>query len=116
MWYEHFIVFVIFVVVDETISRKVVDILVSIAPDISPVCIDQQEWSEGTNCGMFNAVYGTMVAALLYYKKFVKSLTKLGWEFRFLVPISGTPIGSGIPDPFPIRKILVGKILIEFRC
>ncbi len=23
-----------------------------------------------------NAVYGTMVAALLYYKKFVKSLTK----------------------------------------
>ncbi len=40
----------------------------------------------------------------------------LGWEFRFLVPISGTPIGSRIPDPFPIPKIPVGKILIKFRC
>jgi hypothetical protein len=40
----------------------------------------------------------------------------LGWEFRVLVPISGTPIGSGIPDPFPIPKIPVGKFLIKFRC
>jgi hypothetical protein len=31
----------------------------------------------------------------------------LGWEFRFLVPISGTPIGGGIPIPFMIPKILV---------
>jgi hypothetical protein len=34
----------------------------------------------------------------------------LGWEFKFLVPISGTPIGSGIPIPFLIPKILVGKL------
>ncbi len=40
----------------------------------------------------------------------------LGWEFQFLIPISGTPTGSGIPDPFPIPKIPVGKILIEFCC
>ncbi len=33
----------------------------------------------------------------------------LGWEFRFLVPISGTPIGSGIPIPFLIPKIPVEK-------
>ena len=33
----------------------------------------------------------------------------LGWEFQFLVPISGTPIGSGIPIPFSIPKITVGK-------
>jgi hypothetical protein len=33
----------------------------------------------------------------------------LGWEFRFLVPISGTPIESGIPIPFLIPKIPVGK-------
>jgi hypothetical protein len=33
---------------------------------------------------------------------------KLGWEFRFLVPISGTPIRSGIPIPFSIPKIQVG--------
>jgi hypothetical protein len=32
----------------------------------------------------------------------------LGWEFQFLVPNSGTPIGSGIPIPFPIPEILVG--------
>jgi hypothetical protein len=33
----------------------------------------------------------------------------LGWEFQFLVPISGTPIVSGIPIPFLIPKIPVGK-------
>ncbi len=31
----------------------------------------------------------------------------LGWEFQFLVPISGTPIGSGIPILFPIPDIPV---------
>jgi hypothetical protein len=30
-----------------------------------------------------------------------------GWEFRFFVPISGTPIGSGIPIPFSIPEIPV---------
>jgi hypothetical protein len=29
-----------------------------------------------------NALYGTMVAALLYYKKFVKSLTKQGYKLN----------------------------------
>jgi hypothetical protein len=48
--------------------------------------------------------------------RFVVITANLGWEFRFLVLISGTPIGSGIPDPFTIPKIPVGKILIEFRC
>ncbi len=32
----------------------------------------------------------------------------LGWVFQFSVPISGTPIGSGIPFPFSIPKIPVG--------
>ncbi len=32
-----------------------------------------------------------------------------GWEFRFLVPISGTPIVSGISIPCLIPKILVGN-------
>ncbi len=35
----------------------------------------------------------------------------LGWEFQFLVPISGTPIVSGIPIPFLIPKITVGYFL-----
>jgi hypothetical protein len=47
---------------------------------------------------------------------FAPYLESLGWEFRFMVPISGTPTGSGIPDPFPIPKIPVGKILIKSRC
>jgi hypothetical protein len=34
----------------------------------------------------------------------------LGWEFRIMVPISGTPFGSGILDPFPIPKIPVRKM------
>jgi hypothetical protein len=33
---------------------------------------------------------------------------RLGWEFQFLVMISGTPIGSGIPIPFLIPEIPVG--------
>ena len=37
----------------------------------------------------------------------VQSPPQLGWEFRFLVPISGTPIGSGIPILFQIPGILV---------
>jgi hypothetical protein len=40
----------------------------------------------------------------------------LGWEFRFLVPISGTPIVSGNPIPFLIPKIPVGIFLLKFRC
>jgi hypothetical protein len=35
---------------------------------------------------------------------------RLGWEFQFLVPISGTPIGSGILIPFLIPEIPVGFI------
>jgi hypothetical protein len=34
-------------------------------------------------------------------------LVELGWEFRFSVPISGTPIGSRIPIPCPIPDIPV---------
>ncbi len=40
----------------------------------------------------------------------------LGWEFRFLVPITGTPIGSRIPIPFSIPEILVRFFCFEFRC
>jgi hypothetical protein len=38
-----------------------------------------------------------------------KQLFSLGWEFRFLVPISEIHFGSGIPDPLPIPKIPDGK-------
>jgi hypothetical protein len=42
-------------------------------------------------------------------------MLELGWEFQFLLPISGTPIGSGIPIPFSIPMIPVG-FFFEFRC
>ncbi len=37
----------------------------------------------------------------------------IGWEFQFLVPISGTPIVSGIPILFWIPKILVKKYILN---
>jgi hypothetical protein len=37
----------------------------------------------------------------------------LGWEFQFLVPISGTPIGSGIQILFLILDIPVDFFLIS---
>jgi hypothetical protein len=36
------------------------------------------------------------------------SRVRLGWEFQFLVLISGTPIGCRIPILFLIPDILVG--------
>jgi hypothetical protein len=38
----------------------------------------------------------------------IHTLFELGLEFRFLVPIPGTPIVSGIPILFLIPKIPVG--------
>ncbi len=39
--------------------------------------------------------------------------SNLGWDFQFLVPISGTSIGSRIPIPFLIPKIPVGKFFLN---
>ena len=33
-----------------------------------------------------NALYGTMVASLIYYRKFIKSLTKIGYEINPYYP------------------------------
>ncbi len=58
-------------------------------------------------------VSGIQVAHLLAHCVLISSLA-LGWEFQFLVPISGTPIGGGIPIPFTIPKIPDGFFL-KFR-
>ncbi len=42
-----------------------------------------------------------------------RAMPCLGWEFQFLVPISGTPIVSRIPIPFLIPKIPVGKYFLN---
>ncbi len=62
-----------------------VDILVSIAPDVyDPYMLTNKAGQKVllllVQC--LNAVYGTMVAALLYYKKFVMSLMKQGYKIN----------------------------------
>ncbi len=60
------------------IRGPLVDILVSIAPGVyCPYMSTNKAGQKVLLVQCLNAVYGTtMVAALLYYKKFVKSLTK----------------------------------------
>jgi hypothetical protein len=59
------------------IRGPLVDILVSIAPDVyGPYVSTNKAGQKVLLVQCLNAVYGTMVAALLLYKKFVKSLTK----------------------------------------
>jgi hypothetical protein len=60
-----------------------VDILVQIAPDVykSYVMTDKKGMKQLlVQCQ--TALYGTMVASLLYYHKFTKSLTNVGFEIN----------------------------------
>jgi hypothetical protein len=57
-----------------------VDILVKIAPDVYKSYFSREK--KGMNQLLVkcqNALYGTMVAGLLYYRKFVKSLSDIGF-------------------------------------
>ena len=65
------------------IRGPLVDVLVSIAPDVYGRYVSTNKKGQKVlivEC--LNAVSGTMVAALLYYKKFVKSLTKHGYKLN----------------------------------
>jgi len=65
------------------IRGVLVDILVDIAPDVykSYVTTDKKGVKQLlVQCQ--NALYGTMVASLLYYRKFVKSLKSIGFELN----------------------------------
>jgi hypothetical protein len=65
------------------IRGSLVDILVSIAPDVyGPYMSTNKASQKVLLVQCLNAVYGNMVAALLYYKKFVKSLTKQGYKIN----------------------------------
>jgi hypothetical protein len=62
------------------IRGVLVDILVEIAPDVYKPYVSRD--TKGTKQLLVqcqNALYGTMVASLLYYRKFVKSLTDVGF-------------------------------------
>jgi hypothetical protein len=66
-----------------SIRGPLVDILVSIAPDVyGPYVSTNKAGQKVLLVQCLNAVYGTMVAALLYYKKFVKSLTKQRYKIN----------------------------------
>ncbi len=59
------------------------DFLVSIAPEMyGPYVSTNKSGQKVLLVQCLNAVYGTMVAALLYYKKLVKSLTKQGYKIN----------------------------------
>ena len=65
------------------IRGPLVDVLVSIAPEVYGLYVTTNKKGQQVlivEC--LNAVYGTMVAALLYYKKFVKSLVKKGFKLN----------------------------------
>jgi hypothetical protein len=65
------------------IRGSLVDILVSIAPDVySPYVSTNKAGQKVLLMQCLNAVYGTMVVALLYYKYFVRSLTKQGYKIN----------------------------------
>jgi hypothetical protein len=60
-----------------------VDMLVSIAPDVyGPYVTANKSGQHVLIVECLNTVYGTMVEALLYYKKFVKSLVKKGFKLN----------------------------------
>jgi hypothetical protein len=79
------------------IRGVLVDILVEIAPDVYTSYVSRDK--KGTKQLLVqcqNALYGTMVASLLYYRKFVKSLTDIGFIIN--------PY-----DPCVANKIIEGK-------
>ena len=60
-----------------------VDILVALAPDVyKSYTTTDKKGSIQLLVQCQNALYGTMVASLLYYRKFTKSLTGIGFELN----------------------------------
>ena len=79
------------------IRGVLVDILLEIAPKVYKpyVCVDKKG-NKTLLVQCQNTIYGTMVASLLYYRKFTKSLTSIGFEIN--------PY-----DPCVANKIIEGK-------
>jgi hypothetical protein len=65
------------------IRGPLVDVMVLIAPNVyGPYVSTTKTGQKVLIVECLNAVYGTMVAALLYYKKFVKSLVNHGFKLN----------------------------------
>jgi hypothetical protein len=78
------------------IRGVLVDILVKIAPDVYKSYITTDK--KGTKQLLVqcqNALYGTMVASLLYYRKFTKSLMSVGFKINLYDPCVANKIVNG---------------------
>ena len=65
------------------VRGALVDVLVDISPDIYGLYVSTEKKGVKTlilRC--HNAIYGTMVASLLYYKKICKTITHLGFKIN----------------------------------
>ncbi len=78
------------------IRGVLVDILVQIAPDVykSYVTADKKG-TEQLLVQCQNVLYGTMVASLLYYRKFTKNLMSVGFEINPYDPCVANKIVDG---------------------
>jgi hypothetical protein len=68
-----------------------VDILVAIAPNIyKSYTTTNKKGVRQLVIQCQNALYGTMVASLLYYRKFTKSLMEIGLKLNHMIHASPT--------------------------
>ena len=78
------------------ICGVLVDILVQIAPDIYKACVTtDKKGMKQLLVQCQNVLYGTMVASLLYYRKFTKSLTSVRFEINPYDPCVANKIVDG---------------------
>ena len=64
-----------------------VDVLLGIDPEVyGPYVITDKKGNQSLILTCMNVIYGTMVASLLYYKKFCKSLIACGLKLNLYDP------------------------------
>ncbi len=74
---------------------------------VEPKELSVQWWKSFTHHFYSYNESSTSTQAHCFHMNEVFANRRLGWELRFLVPISGTPIGSGILIQFTIPRIPV---------
>ena len=73
-----------------------VDMLLDIAPDVyGPYVTTDKKGVKQLTVRCLNAIYGTMVASLLYYCKFVRSLKRNGFELNPYDPCTANRMVNG---------------------
>ena len=79
------------------IRGLLVDMLVDIAPDVyGPYVTTDRKGAKQLIVQCLNAIYGTMTASLLYYRKFSKSLKEKGFVFNPYDPCVANTIINGL--------------------